>query len=415
MHTLQLDPVQQRPAAQAAAPAALLLRTPASGMLGTPTAGSPVAVPMDALGRAVAARLGALDPSLRLAGALPFDRQANSHLLPVQVQADNAAMDDWMHQQLHRAGGTAGLPSTETPGTSPTPTWRLSAEPHRADYEASVARCVRLLAPSAGALRKVVLARTLLAQTDQPVNPWWLASRLGTDPGVLRFVVPLPVPQGQPPAWLVGATPERLMARRGARIVSEPLAGSAPRLPDAAASQHQADALLQSAKDQQEHRYVVEAIADLLTPLCSQLRVPGSPSLHATRTMWHLGTRIEGELKDASPDALAHTSSAALAALLHPTPAVGGMPRALAVQTIAELEPVPRGFYAGAVGWCDASGDGDWHVALRCARVQGCEVRLFAGAGIVADSSPASEGAETRAKFNTMLHALGAGAVAETL
>ena len=94
MHTLQLDPVQQRPAAQAASAAALLLRTPASGMLGTPAPGSPVAVPMDELGRAVAARLGALAPSLRLAGALPFDRQANCHLLPVQVQADNADMDD---------------------------------------------------------------------------------------------------------------------------------------------------------------------------------------------------------------------------------------------------------------------------------------------------------------------------------
>ncbi len=121
--------------------------------------------------------------------------------------------------------------------------------------------------------------------------------------------------------------------------------------------------------------------------------------------MWHLGTRIEGELKD--PEALAWTSSAALAALLHPTPAVCGTPRAPAADAIAALEPMPRGFYAGAVGWCDAAGDGDWHVALRCARVQGREARLFAGAGIVADSVPALEGAETRAKFNAMLNALG--------
>jgi isochorismate synthase len=256
----------------------------------------------------------------------------------------------------------------------------------------------------------VVLARTLRAQADRVINPWWLARRLGADPHVLRFVAPLPVAAGEAPAWLVGATPERLLARRGAQVLSEPLAGSAPRLPDAAASQARADALLHSAKDQQEHRYVVQAIADLLAPLCRQLRVPDAPSLYATDTMWHLGTRIEGQLKDASPDALAHTSSVALAALLHPTPAVGGTPRARAVQAIAELEPVPRGFYAGAVGWCDAQGDGDWHVALRCARVQGHEARLFAGAGIVADSIPASEGAETRAKFNAMLHALGVDA-----
>ena len=408
MDTLSLAPTFEPPRRPPTTPETLsqptpvLLRSHASGLLGRHTGGSAITVPAAGLGRSVAERLEA-QPELRLAGALPFDRDAASHLLPVQAETDTASMDSWLSQQAGDAD--AGHP----------PTWRLTAEPSRASYEASVARCVDLLLPSAGPLRKVVLARTLLAQADGPINPWWLARRLGTDPHALCFVVPLPVTVGEPPAWLVGATPERLLSRHGARIVSEPLAGSAPRLPDDASSHMRADALLRSRKDQQEHRYVVEAIADLLTPLCRQLRVPDSPSLYATHTMWHLGTRIEGELKDASPDALPYTSSAALAALLHPTPAVGGLPRAQAVQTISELEPVPRGFYAGAVGWCNASGDGDWHIALRCARVQGREVRLFAGAGIVAGSSPAAEGAETRAKFNTLLHALGVGAIAEDL
>ena len=360
-------------------------------LLGT-AASHVVAAPLDALGAQVALHLGTLAPHARLAGALPFDRMAHSHLLAVRAQTDRVAVDAWLQSQ---SGGESA------------PAWTLTPEPTRDFYEDSVARCVRLLARGP-ALRKVVLARSLHALADRAINPWWLARRLGADPHVLRYVVPLPVDADAPPAWLVGATPERLLARRGASVLSEPLAGSAPRLPDAAASQAQADALLTSAKDQQEHRYVVQAIGDLLAPLCRQLRVPSQPSLHATATMWHLGTRIEGALKDASADNLAQTSSAALAALLHPTPAVGGAPRAQAVRAIAELEPVPRGYYAGAVGWCDAQGDGDWHVALRCARVQGSTARLFAGAGIVADSDPAAEGAETRAKFSAMLHALGA-------
>lgn len=113
------------------------------------------------------------------------------------------------------------------------------------------------------------------------------------------------------------------------------------------------------------------------------------------------GTRIHATLKDAA------TSAATLLAELHPTPAVCGTPRLEALQRIRALEPVPRGFYAGAVGWLDAQGDGDWYVAIRCARLQGTQLRLYAGAGIVADSQPAAEVAETAAKFAALLNALG--------
>lgn len=326
-----------------------------------------------------------------LTGALPFDRAQPAHLLAPQRRIEGAAAQAWLNGMAHQDAAAAS--------------WSVSSQPSRARYEEAVSRALELLR-GASELNKVVLARTLRAHRTQPVNPWRLVHRLAVDPGVMRYAVPLPVLPGEAPAWLVGATPELLLSRRGNRIVSQPLAGSAARVGDAQASQALADGLRGSAKDQQEHRYVTQGIADLLAPLCRQLRVPESPSLHATATMWHLGTRIEGELKDASPDGLAAASSAALAALLHPTPAVCGTPRALAALTIAELESVPRGYYAGAVGWCNAQGDGDWHVALRCARVQGQEARLFAGAGIVADSIPESEGAETRAKFNAMLNAL---------
>lgn len=349
-----------------------------------------LAVPAAQLGHAVARHLEKAAAGY-LVGALPFDRTHAAHLLaPLRVRDAGAA--------------TAWLQCTAAQVRAPQD-WTLQAEPARASYEAAVARAVERLQTGPG-LHKVVLARTLRARSATPINPWWLARRLAGDPGVLRYVLPLPVPADAAPAWLVGATPELLLSRRGAAIVSEPLAGSAARVPDGAASAAQAEALRGSAKDQAEHRYVVQAIADLLAPLCRQLRVPATPALHATASMWHLGTRIEGVLKDPSPAGLPQTSSAALAALLHPTPAVCGTPRVAAAEVIGQLEPMPRGFYAGAVGWCDATGDGNWHVALRCAHVQGHEARLFAGAGIVADSLPALEAAETRAKFNAMLHAL---------
>lgn len=372
----------------------MLLLSQAGGLLSEGVQAQ-LAAPAAQLGAAVARHFAGSDSGARLVGALPFDRQAPAHLLaPRRVRGADTAVA-WLHCMAGQA--------------EPPQDWSLQAEPTRAGYATAVAEAVRRLQPG-GAMHKVVLARTLRARSATPISPWWLARRLAGDPGVLRYVLPLPKPDvatDAAPAWLVGATPELLLSRRGATVVSEPLAGSAARGPDLAASEARAQALRGSAKDLGEHRYVVQAIADLLAPLCRQLRVPAAPALHATASMWHLGTRIEGELKDASPAGLPHASAAALAALLHPTPAVCGTPRAAAAQAIAELEAVPRGFYAGAVGWCDAAGDGDWHVALRCAHVQGHEARLFAGAGIVADSVPADEAAETRAKFNAMLHALG--------
>jgi isochorismate synthase len=373
----------------------MLLLSHAGGLLSEGVQAQ-LAVPAAQLGGAVAQHFDQAAPGAQLVGALPFDRNAPAHLLAPRRVRDADTASAWLQCMARQAEAPQG--------------WSLQAEPTRAGYAGAVAEAQQRLQAAASSdmgLHKVVLARTLHARSATPISPWWLARRLAGDPGVLRYVLPLPVEADAAPAWLVGATPELLLSRRGAALVSEPLAGSAARGPDLAASEARAQALRGSAKDQGEHRYVVQAIADLLAPLCRQLRVPATPALHATASMWHLGTRIEGELKDASPEGLPQASAAALAALLHPTPAVCGTPRAAAAQVIAELEPVPRGFYAGAVGWCDAAGDGDWHVALRCARVQGHEARLFAGAGIVADSEPALEAAETRAKFNAMLHALG--------
>lgn len=314
-----------------------------------------------------------------LVGALPFDPHA----------------DDALHQPATLTEQGPDL-LAELPRLSR----EVVAEPSADEYAEAVRQALELLSPAQDRLAKLVLARSLRVQAEHAVDPRALLARLGGDPSVTTYATPLPVGADEAPAWLVGATPELLVSRRGRTVRSHPLAGSARRSADPDEDRRIAEALLQSAKDLEEHRYVVEAIAASLAPLCSEFEAPERPLLHATRTMWHLGTPIRGVLKDTA------VSAAELAGLLHPTPAVCGTPRETALNAIRRLEPVPRGFYAGAVGWTDAQGDGDWYVAIRCAHVQGTTLRLFAGAGIVAGSRPAAEVDETAGKFMALLNAL---------
>jgi isochorismate synthase len=199
---------------------------------------------------------------------------------------------------------------------------------------------------------------------------------------------------------MLGATPETLLRRRGRTVVCGPMAGTAPRSPDAAEDRAAAQRLLASAKDHREHRLVVEAMSESLAPFCDHLEVDPRPRLIATASVWHLTTTVRGRLVEGAPGALG------LAAALQPTPAVCGTPTAAALDAIHELEPVPRGLYSGLVGWVDATGDGEWVVALRCATLSGRRARLYAGAGIVEGSVPALEVAETEAKFSALLTAL---------
>ena len=199
---------------------------------------------------------------------------------------------------------------------------------------------------------------------------------------------------------LVGASPELLLSRRGAIVRSTPLAGTAPRAGDPDEDRANAEALAASSKDREEHAIVVAAVAETLEDLCGDLRWDREPVLEPTANVWHLATRFEGRLRDPAVTALD------VVAELHPTPAVCGTPRPIARATIAELEPFDRGSYAGPVGWMDAAGDGEWAIALRCARLDGERATLFAGAGIVAGSEPAAEIDETERKFRAFLDSL---------
>ncbi|MCK0207822.1 isochorismate synthase [Starkeya koreensis] len=329
---------------------------------------------------------GTAGPRL-VVGALPFAVDAPAHLYrPAEVTFSTG-----------RACFAAAFtpPALVKAQASPAPRWQVSAEPPLAAYRAAVAQALCLLAREEEGLRKIVLSRSLKLVADCPVEAAALLRALARDESVTAFCVPLP--RGR---ILVGATPELLVSKRGAAVTSRPLAGSARRSSDAGEDRAAAQALLASAKDRREHREVVTAILDQLAPHCEELFAP-EPELAATASMWHLGTPISGRLRDPSFSALD------LSLLLHPTPAVCGSPRLPAARAIAALEGYERGFYAGAVGWCDAQGDGDWHVAIRCAEIAGNEARLYAGAGIVTGSDPVAEGEETSAKFAALLTALG--------
>ncbi|QBI54655.1 isochorismate synthase [Streptomonospora litoralis] len=319
-------------------------------------------------------------------GAIPFDGTAPGRL----VVPDSVRTAPPLSRSAQGARRQRPLPGP----------WGMDAVPEPADHVANVDRALKRLAAEEGGLAKIVLARSLRLSGPRPVDTGQLLSNLAwRDPAGYTFAVDLPAP-GSEPRTLIGASPELLLAKRGARVVSNPLAGSAPRSADPSKDQHSAVALLGSAKDRHEHAVVADAVAEALRPYCRTLEVP-EPELAKTATLWHLSTRITGELVD--PD----TPSALLAAALHPTPAVCGSPTAAAGEAIAGIEPFDRGFYTGAVGYTDARGDGEWVVSIRCADVAGERLDLFAGGGIVPGSDPDAELAETSVKLRTLLLALG--------
>ncbi len=260
-------------------------------------------------------------------------------------------------------------------------------------WERAVATAVDRI--KAGRLQKVVLARDLFASASGLIDERLLLGRLADRyPDCYTFAC----------GGLVGATPELLIKRQDLRISSLVLAGTAPRGDDPARDAALGTALLASAKDTEEHGYAAAGVRQSLAPLCDQLTVAPRPALLRLANVQHLATTISGRLAvradGTSPSVLA------LADALHPTAAVCGTPAETAMELIRELEGMDRGRYAGPVGWVDSAGNGEWGIALRCAELDGTRARLFAGGGIVADSDPAAELAETQAKFRPMQSAL---------
>ncbi|WP_409289973.1 isochorismate synthase MenF [Peribacillus sp. SCS-37] len=200
--------------------------------------------------------------------------------------------------------------------------------------------------------------------------------------------------------YFIGASPEQLVKKQGGVLSSACLAGSIARGMTQEEDERLGNSLLQDEKNQIEHQYVVSMIKDSMQSVCETVEVPSGPVLMKTRHIQHLFTPVEGECKDG-------VSIFDCVEKLHPTPAMGGLPKKKAVERIRVLERLERGFYAAPVGWTDGKSNGEFAAAIRSALVQGNEASLFAGCGIVESSIPESEYIETAIKFKPMLSALG--------
>ncbi len=350
-----------------------------------------------AAAREALARTQASDPSgvPIAAGVFPFAGSETARLVvPARAvrRLEPGDTREWIEEGF-RDPGEAG-PAVPSPPHAAFSTMQLRPVPLPEAYSASVATAIERI--RAGRLDKVVLARTIDVEAGRVLDPSALLHRLrAVDPEAFAFSAP-----SGDGRRLVGATPELLVSRRGREVRSTPLAGSAPRSGDPEEDRASAERLVASSKEREEHAVVVRGVAEALGPFCDELDADPEPVLLATANVWHLATRFQGLLREPPADALA------LAGALHPTPAVGGWPRAAALELIRELEPFDRGCYAGPVGWMDADGDGDWAIALRCAELSGSEARLFAGAGIVSGSNPSAETDETERKFRAFLDSL---------
>nr|WP_255549425.1 isochorismate synthase [Corynebacterium sp. TAE3-ERU12] len=253
---------------------------------------------------------------------------------------------------------------------------------------------------SGGELEKIVLSRRMRFQMGDAINPEAMLRWVMNDAKQGHIAALSPAGGEYADAYLVGASPEVLIRKRGAYISTHPLAGTAPRAADPDEDARLARGLAESEKDLAEHAFVTEQIRQCLEPYCVELNVPDQPTLTQSTHTWHLGTPIVGRVADPKLPSLE------LARALHPTPAVGGYPTDTAVAALRTDEP-DRGFYAGCVGWSDAAGDGEWRVTIRSAVVSGATVTAHTGSGVVADSDPNAEARETITKLGPVRSALG--------
>jgi isochorismate synthase len=306
-----------------------------------------------------------------------------------------AAPDDVPDQLAARLERRFGeLRAAALPLLDPAPAgrFRIASVAPPEHYEAAVARAVERI--RAGDFEKIVLAREVAVHAPADHDPAAVF-------GVLRaaFDSCYVFCAGRGDAAFIAASPELLVRREGLRASTVALAGSIRRSADPAVDDHLGEQLLRSDKDREEQAIVARRIARALRPHAVWVAAPDEPAIVKVANIQHLATPIRAQLTQPH-------SAIELAGLLHPTPAVGGEPHAAAAPRIPALEGLDRGWYAGPVGWTDANEDGEFCVALRCALLRGREARLYAGVGVVRDSDPAAELAETEVKLGALLPVL---------
>jgi menaquinone-specific isochorismate synthase len=288
----------------------------------------------------------------------------------------------------------AGLREEPMPMIDPDPAGGFeiwSARPPE-EFESAVAEASARVRE--GELRKVVLAREVTVEASRPFKPAAVFDSLRSGyPSCYCYCV------GTPEVAFVGASPELLARRTGTAVSTVALAGSTRRSADPSVDDHLGERLLHSEKDLTEHRSVVRTIERSLAPHAVWVTTAEEPSLIKVANIQHLATPVRAQLVDSR-------SAVELAGVLHPTSAVGGEPWDRAREAIRSLEPLDRGWYAGPVGWMDATEDGEFCVALRCALIEGRTAHCYAGVGVVGDSDPEAELAETEVKLQAVLPAL---------
>jgi menaquinone-specific isochorismate synthase len=309
----------------------------------------------------------------RAVGALPFGG-AGELVVPALIVGRDADGNAWRTEIEH----VDAPPVVHSLDDSPASRFAVIAETTREQWRAMVDRA--LVDIDRGALEKVVLARTVRIEADLPFDVRAVLAFLRrSQPGCIVYA----------DRGFVGASPELLVRKAGADVTSRPLAGTGI---DTAA-------LVRSTKDAHEHQLVIDAVVHSLRRLCSAVHTEGPAPLELADVS-HLATTVT-----AHADA-ANTSVTDLVAALHPTPAVAGTPRPVALGAINALETAPRGRYAGPCGWVDRNGDGEFVVALRGGEIAGTHAVIHAGAGIVSGSDPDAEWTETQQKLTPMLQAL---------
>lgn len=320
-------------------------------------------------------------------GAIPFDARRPGVLYrPVRVVVEQAP----------------------SPGAVVAPTGRLDVigqSPDPDGYRRIVRKAVTAI--RSGAMDKVVLGRCATVEVSHASEVWRpedvLARLRASNPDAYVFRLDLDGGMGglfDEPGILLGASPELVLSCSDSRIWTLPLAGTIARGTDPASDIRAARALLSSGKDLAEHAHVSRAVVEALGRHVDDIEMPSGPQLVATPVVWHLGTPIEGVLREGrSPLELLYD--------LHPTPAVCGWPSTPARDFIARCEGFDRGLFAGLIGWMDVNGDCEWALVLRAGVLHADRATMFAGAGIVAASDPASELRETATKMMTFTSALG--------
>ena len=330
-----------------------------------------------------------LAPAQLLLPEVSIARRGGEARLTVSVVVDGDEAPAALLERLEAR--VASLRPATMPLSDPDPvgTARVASAAPPSHYEAAVARAVELIA--AGELRKVVLAREVRVHAPREIDPAPVLDGLRSAFGeCFCYLV------GTPEASFLGASPELLLRRDGARLQTVALAGTTRRSADPAVDRHLGEQLMSSPKNREEHDIVARRIAQRLGAVSVWVAAAEEPVLVRVQNVQHLATPIRAQL--AAP-----LSAVDLAGLLHPTPAVGGEPWPVAEPLIPALEGLDRGWYAGPVGWTDLVEDGEFCVALRCVLLRDRVAHLYAGNGIVRDSVPAEELAETEVKLEALL------------